>query len=201
MTAIESLKREEARAFRTLARLALARGSHDEAEQLAQCALVLYDRLGSRRDAVNVTLDVVKACSERGDHAITERLLAEVEKDARSLGFDRIEGTFLLARSEARLRKGGLGADDLAAMVEELDEAAGMAERSRGRELGWRIEGCRGAVFKLQGKHAEAMAAYVRAMETIRGLHQELPPDLRGSYLEDPDRKRLREEFRALRGK
>ncbi|HZU97764.1 MAG TPA: tetratricopeptide repeat protein [Planctomycetota bacterium] len=201
LASVRSLKREEARAFRTLARLALARGSHDEAEQLAQCALVLYDRLGSRRDAVNVTLDVVKACSERGDHAITERLLTEVEKDARSLGFDRIEGTFLLARSEARLRKGGLGADDLAAMVEELDEAAGMAERSRGRELGWRIEGCRGAVFKLQGKHAEAMAAYVRAMETIRGLHQELPPDLRGSYLEDPDRKRLREEFRALRGK
>lgn len=197
VASLHSMKREEARAYRTLSRLALARGSHDEAEQLAHGALALYTSLGSRREAIQVTLDVVKACSERGDHAITERLLAEVEKDALAQGEGRLEATYFLARAESRLRKGKVTRDELDVLEHDLDHAAAMAERSRARELLWRLDGARGSVLSLLAKTPEALAAYARAMETLRALHQELPPDLRASYLEDPDRKALKEAFRA----
>jgi predicted ATPase len=199
LASLHSIKREEARAYRTLSRLALARGALDEAEQLAQCAHVLYDRLGSRREAIQVTFDVVKACSQREDHAIAERLLAEVEKDALSLGLDRIAATFHLARAETRLKKGSVSQDELLALEAELAQAVKTAERSRGRELLWRLEGARGAVLALLGHRADALAAYTRAMETLKALHAELPEELKRGYLEDPDRRALRAAFQAVR--
>jgi predicted ATPase/serine/threonine protein kinase/Tfp pilus assembly protein PilF len=201
LASLHSIRREEARAFRTLARVALANGSPDEAEQYAHCAHVLYERLGSRREAILITLDVAKACTDRGDHAITERLLDEVEKESRALGFDRLEATFVLARAESRLAKGGLSTMALIDIVQELERASGMAERARARELLWRVDGARGAALVAAGSLEDAVPIYVRAMETIKKLHAELPGELQASYLKDPERKRVSEQFRALRAR
>jgi predicted ATPase/Tfp pilus assembly protein PilF len=199
VASVHSIKREEARAYRTLARLALARGSHDEAEQLAQYAHVLYESLGSRREAIQVTLDVVKACSERGQHVSSERLLAEVEKDALAHGEGRSEATFHLARAEARLKKGEVKKDELEALEHDIEHALAIATRSRSRELLWRLHAARGAALTSLERRDEALAAFTSAMTTLKALHAELPPELRESYLQDPDRTALKLAWKSAR--
>ncbi len=199
VASVHSIKREEARAYRTLARLALARGAYDEAEQLAQYAHSLFERLGSRREAIQVTLDVVKACSERGQHVVADQLIAEVEKDALAHGEGRSEATFHLARAESRLKKGDVPQDELEALEPELELALAIALRSRSRELVWRLHGARGAVLASLQLPDEALRAYTSAMDTLKALHAELPPGLRKTYLQDPDRQALQQAWKSAR--
>lgn len=198
LATLHSIPREEARAYRTLARVALAKGNADQCEWLAQLALERYDKLGSRREAVFVTLDVARACTVRGDHASVDRLLAGVEEDVKAMGLDRLECAFVLACAEAALAK-GLSESGLRELAASLGPAARKAEQSRARELLWRLDGARGQALAAAGDLEAAVEAYVKAMETLRALHGELPQELRAAFVEEPDRKALRVQFQRVR--
>lgn len=81
-----------------------------------------------------------------------------------------------------------------------LQTALGSAEQCRMPEWVWRCQHALGMLAYRRGDYAEAYARYAGAAEKLKAIWTTVPSEHRDRYLDDPDRRALREDFLRLRG-
>lgn len=184
--------RQRAAALEVLGRVTMARGDLDVAEHHLTQAQTLYRKQEDEVGVARTVLSLVEIFLLRRDRELTAAGLSGVD-EARLP--DALRARLLLLRVRAALAFGELESKHLG----YLERAAALGERARSRELGWRIAAARGLALERLGEVEGALVSFVEAMTDIRSLLEDIPPELRGRFLELPECAECRAEFSRLR--
>lgn len=168
-------------------------GTPDAAAAAALRARERWNSLGQVCDAAEADLVLARVDVLRGDVAAARSRIAGALATLRGSGHARL---MTLARLEAGRLRGAGG-------VPTLRRAYAMARQSGLADLSWRCAGELGAALLVKGRRLDAATTLREGMELLRGIHDDLPPSQRGSWLQDPEKLRLKDTFadavRALR--
>lgn len=193
---VHELLREQGRAYRSLGLVAAERSDSDRAERLLQRSLTIFARSESAGDVARVTMDLIELALEQRNGEFAQMAIARLSDDGGVPESGRLRTRFELCSAGA----GGLGSELDEAIATALQAIEG-ARRTEDREALWRAHLVHGELREERGELEAALAAYVEAMETLRGIHDELDAPLREGFLTLARRRRLKERFRGLRAK
>jgi len=176
-------------------------------EDLARAQALLAEATGITRTLHNVPhqAECMLLAAELGVQGATDvDVAAELEAfDALETGVKSVlqEVRAELARAELELSRAG---EDPKGAV-RAEGAAGrgleLAQQRSMRELAWRAAWARARARRAQGDAEGELEDLLAAMNVLRGIHDLLPADMRGTYFSHPARRAVRARFQeASRG-
>ncbi|MBI4577706.1 MAG: tetratricopeptide repeat protein [Planctomycetes bacterium] len=170
-----------------------AEGDAPGAVKLLEGALADLRAAGEESDACDALLHLVDACLEAGDVDRASRGAQDSEDLARRLGDEDLQNRAELVRG---LVAGHQGQFDDA--LNRLFRVEKFADRKGWPELRWRVNHAIGKTYFRQKNPREAAKYYIRAMDILKRVWNELPPDYKETYLQHRRRRELQADIQQL---
>ncbi len=183
----------------------LRAGQVEEALETVSRAREIFESIGNRVALQDLVTDRVEALLAGGMPKVARRIATKTLSDAQAGLNAPSEGPMLLPPSAAAHARLAALAASMSLEDGRLDEARAHAQtaieaasESMSREVEWIARDAAARTAEAAGEHETAVEHAVAAMEVLRTVRNGLPTDLRGGYLADPRRVRVREMFTRI---
>lgn len=194
LSTVHELPVQQGQAYRSLGLIALEQNDDDSAERLLHRALTVLSRSEKSASIAHITLDIVELFMNRQEFDLASMALDKLGAQSQADWHASIWGRFLLAQAQLHGHS-----EKPEQSLDCARKAHEYAELSLDRELLWFTWMQLGDALRRNQESGSALDCYVRAMEIVREIFDELNNELKDTYLDLRERRRLKTSFQELR--